>query len=155
MGYYQAGDYYMAGDPFLGGLVKGLGKLGKGFFKRTIGNPGILAQIPGVGPIGAVGLAVGKRIVGGGGRQQSAFAGVTASSNGQCKLNKDGTPRQRNRDGSCRKTPTMNPINFKALKKATRRQSAFLKAARRGLKGSGYTVVSRGQRRTSARRRCR
>lgn len=42
----------------------------------------------------------------------------------------------------------MNPGNAKALRRAIRRTDAFVKLARRSLKGTGYTIA----RRTSARR---
>lgn len=41
----------------------------------------------------------------------------------------------------------INPANPKALRRAIRRQAGFIKLARRALKGTGYTIVSRGSRR--------
>lgn len=41
----------------------------------------------------------------------------------------------------------MNPANPKALRRAIRRQSSFVKLARRALKGSGYQITTRGSRR--------
>ena len=41
----------------------------------------------------------------------------------------------------------MNVANPKALRRAIRRQAGFVKLARRALKGSGYTIVSKGSRR--------
>ncbi len=38
----------------------------------------------------------------------------------------------------------MNVANPKALRKAIRRQAGFVKLARKALKGSGYTITSRG-----------
>ena len=45
-----------------------------------------------------------------------------------------------------RRRRRMNPANPKALRRAIRRQDGFVKLARRALKGSGYTIVSRGSR---------
>jgi len=41
----------------------------------------------------------------------------------------------------------MNPANPKALRRAIRRQTSFIRLARRALKGSGYTITARGSRR--------
>jgi hypothetical protein len=46
-----------------------------------------------------------------------------------------------------RKRRRMNVTNPKALRRAIRRQTGFVKLARRALKGTGYTIVSRGSRR--------
>lgn len=40
----------------------------------------------------------------------------------------------------------MNVANPKALRRAIRRQAGFVKLARRALKGTGYTIVTRGAR---------
>lgn len=40
----------------------------------------------------------------------------------------------------------MNVANPKALRKAIRRQAGFVKLARKALKGTGYSIVSRGSR---------
>jgi hypothetical protein len=45
----------------------------------------------------------------------------------------------------------INPANPKALRRAIRRQAGFVKLAKRALKGTGYTIVSRGSRRTPKR----
>jgi len=45
------------------------------------------------------------------------------------------------------KRKRMNVANPKALRRAIRRQAGFVKLAKRALKGSGYTVVSKGSRR--------
>lgn len=51
---------------------------------------------------------------------------------------------------SGRKRRRINPANPKALRRAIRRQDGFVKLARRALKGSGYTIVTRGSRRPKA-----
>lgn len=43
----------------------------------------------------------------------------------------------------------MQVTNPKALRRAIRRQAGFVKLARKALQGTGYTIVSRGSRRTS------
>jgi len=45
----------------------------------------------------------------------------------------------------------MNVANPKALRRAIRRQAGFVKLARRALKGSGYTIVTRGSRKPQLR----
>jgi len=57
-----------------------------------------------------------------------------------------GGPRLDPRTGLPTKRRRMNPANPKALRRAIRRQSGFVKLARRALKGSGYQIVSRGSR---------
>lgn len=46
--------------------------------------------------------------------------------------------------GSCVPNRRMNVGNAKALRRAIRRQSGFVKLARRALQGSGYRIVSKG-----------
>jgi hypothetical protein len=41
----------------------------------------------------------------------------------------------------------MNVGNAKALRRAIRRQTGFVKLARRALQGTGYSIVSKGSRR--------
>lgn len=60
-----------------------------------------------------------------------------------------------NQDGSCRKTPSMNPANPRALRRAIRRQQGFIKLARRALRGTGMTIGRRGAPRRAAVRRAR
>jgi len=62
-----------------------------------------------------------------------------------------GGPRLDPRTGLPMKRRRMNPANPKALRRAIRRQSGFVKLARRALKGSGYQIVSRGSRKPSIR----
>lgn len=50
-----------------------------------------------------------------------------------------------------RKRKRMNVANPKALRRAIRRQSGFVKLARRALKGSGYRIVTAGSRKPSIR----
>ena len=42
----------------------------------------------------------------------------------------------------------MNAGNAKALRRAIRRQGAFVNLAKKALKGSGYTIQARGSRRS-------
>jgi len=53
------------------------------------------------------------------------------------RVGPDGQPARRRR---------MNVANAKALRRAIRRQAGFVKLARKALKGTGYTIVSRGSR---------
>lgn len=46
--------------------------------------------------------------------------------------------------GQVAKRRRMNVANPKALRRAIRRQSGFVKLAKKALKGSGYTVTARG-----------
>lgn len=46
--------------------------------------------------------------------------------------------------GAAPRRKRMNVANPKALRRAIRRQAGFVKLAKRSLKGSGYTVVSKG-----------
>lgn len=46
--------------------------------------------------------------------------------------------------GSCVPNRRMNVGNARALRRAIRRQSGFVKLARRALRGSGYSIVSKG-----------
>lgn len=57
-----------------------------------------------------------------------------------------GGPRLDPRTGLPVRRKRMNVANPKALRRAIRRQTGFVKLARRALKGSGYTIVSRGSR---------
>ena len=53
-------------------------------------------------------------------------------------------------DGTMRrKYRRMNVANPKALRRAIRRQAGFVKLARKALRGTGYSIVSKGSRRPS------
>jgi len=47
-------------------------------------------------------------------------------------------------EGQRRKYRRMNVANPKALRRAIRRQAGFVKLARKALRGTGYSIVSRG-----------
>lgn len=167
------GDYRVrhAGDFLgIGGAIKKVG----GVIGKVAGIAG--SVLP--GPIGAGAKIVSKVLKGGG---LPYAAGVGAATVGLAGLGKlpvlqtgsgvqinpanllpGGAPLfsgvcksgRFNQDGSCRKTPTMNPANPRALRRAIRRQTGFIKLARRALRGSGYVIASRGSRaRKVARRR--
>ncbi|GAI98926.1 unnamed protein product, partial [marine sediment metagenome] len=53
------------------------------------------------------------------------------------RLKKDGTPYKR---------PTMNVGNARALRRSIRRQTGFVKLARRALKGTGYRIATTSSR---------
>ncbi len=61
---------------------------------------------------------------------------IPGGRSGYRALTQDGRPRRRR----------MNVANAKALRRAIRRQMGFVKLARKALKGTGYTIVSRGSR---------
>ena len=135
MAYGMAGRDFQ-GDPFLGGLIKkavgGLVSIGRG----ALGIPSqpVLKLPPGFGtPVMPGGQVPGGTVTkkkGLGGTLQRFLPG------GQTGLVVTGPSRKR-----------INPANPKALRRAIRRQDGFVKLARRALKGSGYTIVSRGSRR--------
>jgi len=52
-------------------------------------------------------------------------------------------------EGQRRKYRRMNVANPKALRRAIRRQAGFVKLARKALRGTGYSIVSKGSRRPS------
>lgn len=59
------------------------------------------------------------------------------------KLNKDGSERSRNRDGTYRKDPRMNPGNARALRRSIRRTDSFVRLARSALKNTGFKIASK------------
>ena len=135
MAYGMAGRDFQ-GDPFLGGLIKkGLGAL-VGVGKRALGiqPPPTLQLPPGFGvpvmPGGQVPRGTVTKTKGVKGALQRAIPG------GATGFQVTGARRRR-----------INPANPKALRRAIRRQDGFVKLARRALKGSGYTIVTRGSRR--------
>lgn len=140
MGYYMAGDYYAAGG-ILGSIFGVVKKAATGFISG--------------GPLGAV-----TSVLGVSGTQRTSSAARPIATGGlQIPA---GTPApgliaavQRAVPGGATgmveaaKRRRMNVANPKALRKAIRRQAGFVKLARRALKGTGYTIASRG----SSRRR--
>lgn len=152
MGYYMAGDYYMAGGLFssigkaLGGVVKTVGGAVGGFI--STGSPlgalggalrgaGIIKAPTGPIPIQAPPTGLGPPIIG--------IPGLPPTATGLppgTTVNKQGMLVKKRR--------RMNPANPRALKRAIRREESFVRLARRALKGSKYTVTTRGGRRPRA-----
>lgn len=151
MGYYMAGDYYMAG-----GLFSGIGKALGGIAKTVVG--GATGFLTG-GPLGAVGGALkASGILGGAAPQVNTgaiqFPGGPIPILGSSQLGPPGVgvtaPGYKvNKQGMVVKARRrMNPANPKALRRAMRREEAFVRMARRSLKGSKYTISTRGSRRS-------
>jgi len=151
MGYLAAtrgarGDYLSSyrGDPGLFGFLKktigaGLGLVGK------LGIPGIsgIAGLAG-GLIGgrraapAISRMAGLQFAGGGPpgvRRGAKIPGIVAAGQRFFPGGETGYMPRRRR---------MNVGNVKALRRAMRRQEGFVKLARRALKGSKYTITTRG-----------
>ena len=139
MPYYQ-GDYYR-GDYYQGGIFD--------VFKKVGGA--LLGNVPIVGQVYR-GVSTAKRLLGGGQPQagtqprptipvmqppwQAAGGrGAVVGKPGQPYKDVYAMPRRRRR---------MNVTNDKALRRAIRRTQGFVKLAKKALKGTGYTVVSRG-----------
>lgn len=150
MGYYMAGDYYAAGGIF--------SFIGKGL--KTVGG-----FLP--GPLGTVAGAIGGALDP---TKKSASTPVpmtipaaipTIINRGggtiQPKPGIAGMAERLIPGGSSgyefvgRKRRRLNVANPKALRRAIRRQQGFVKLARRALKGTGYTIASRGSRGRSMR----
>lgn len=142
---YGMGTYMATGDPFLGGILKGALKIGKGFVTG--------------GPLGAIGAGVG--ILTGGKRAPAPPAVRLPMQMPVSMAPQQRFPTRPPRPGQMPGPPTppgygrkrrrMNPGNAKALRRAIRRQDAFVKLARGALKGSGYKIVSKGAGRSTRR----
>lgn len=148
MGYYMAGDYYMAGGifgsigKFLGGAVKTVGGVAAGAIGSVIsgGNPlagAIKGGLTGAGIISAPSPTPVLKIPTMPATPASMVPQVTAPG---YTVNKQGLVVKKRR--------RMNAANPRALRRAMRREEAFVKMARRALKGSKYTVATRGARRS-------
>jgi len=140
------GDYMggYKGDPGLfGGIFAGLKKLG-GF---------AIDVLP--GPVGIGARAVRRRLTRPraappqvlpymppmpGMRPEDIRRGARPTPRGPVML-PDGTMKRAYR--------RMNVANPKALRRAIRRQAGFVKLARKALRGTGYSIVSKGSRRPS------
>lgn len=117
------------GDPFLGGVLKGIAGIAGRALKRAIPGVGVISELPG--------LFRGKK------PPTIPFRpGLPRlpATDPRVQLLTPAEPK----NGKRRR---INPANPKALRRAIRRQDGFVKLARRALKGSGYTIVSRGSRR--------
>lgn len=154
MGYgIYKGDYLRSrrGDP---GLFGFLGNVAGGI-ARAAGS-----VLP--GPLGAAARGLGGILPGGsrssasaapGGRVLTSYAPMTGANmpGGLIPTPGIGGVIQRMLPGGqtgymVKKRRRMNVTNPKALRRAIRRQAGFVKLARRALKGTGYTIVSRGSR---------
>lgn len=143
------GDY--RGDPFLGPLLKigaskllpAAGKLiGKVLGKtpkavlRAATSPAAIATATG-GAAAAVGTAAARRAMPtlpmptwvGGGRGFDVLPRETGG--GRWPTYKDGRPRRMRRDGKPYKRPSMNPMNYRAAMRASRRLEKGEKLLRR------------------------
>ena len=147
MAYYLQGDYYQ-GDPFLGGLIKGIGKVAVGAATGFLGG----------GPVGAI--TGGIRAVTGAMTTTRVTAPTIRTPTGTMpRITRavTGTGTQTatqpvvfdpktGKTSVRKKYRRMNVTNDKALRRAVRRQAGFVKLAKKALQGTGYTVVSRSSR---------
>lgn len=146
------GDYLGSyrGDPgFFKSLLKGIGKvagvfLGGGapaaptFILPPGYRPPSQRQPPSLQMGGPFGLVY---------RRPRAAAGRAGLVQGKIP----GSPEYSAYMAGQRKRKRMNVANPKALRRAIRRQSGFVKLARRALKGSGYRIVTASSRKPSIR----
>lgn len=136
MAYLQSyrGDYLggRRGDPFFGSILKGAIGVVKGavtggirsFIRPAMPQYGTMpVSFPGGLPTFTPG-AGGRR----GGRRTSPYDPGAPAGMGR------GMPKRRR----------MNPANAKALRRAIRRTDSFVKLARKALKGTKYTISTRG-----------
>jgi len=150
MPYHGMGTLSRQGDPgFFGSVFRGI--------KGAVGG------FVGGGPLGAIRGGISGLVGGGGspGRQTPGSRLITsrarglARPGGQVPVPGFRGAVQRFIPGGATgfqdtfgppKRKRMNPANPKALRRAIRRQSGFVKLARRALKGSGFKIVSGGSR---------
>lgn len=127
MGYF-GGSSRFAGDPGLFDTLKRIGRTALGF--TPLGGPISTAESFFQRPTGRFPM---PRL---GGRQPAA-GGVTIGSDGVVR----------------RKRRRINYGNTKALKRAMKRQDGFISLAKKALKGSNYTVVTRSSQAVAAAKR--
>lgn len=147
MGYYMAGDYYMAGGGifssighFIGGVANTIGKLG------IPGVSGVAGEIGGIlAPPRVSKVASGQQLF------IPSTPGKIQLGGGQTIVPEKGVSGVVHRlipGGSTgyvlKKRRRMNVANPKALRRAIRREAGFVKLAKRALKGTGYHVARRG-----------
>lgn len=176
MGYYrEAGDYYRQAGGLFGSLFGAVKKVGGAVVKGigttlSTGNPlsGVVAagssligsgasptmyQGPMVSMGGSLPPMPGTSLAAGGKASGTALAKPPAT--GVCiggwHLNKSTyytrTNGQLVHAGThCVKNRKLNPGNAKALRRAVRRQEAFVGLARRAMKGTNYKVVNKSYR---------
>jgi hypothetical protein len=167
MGDYRvrhAGDFLGIGGAFkkIGKAVGGLAGIAGGVIPGPIGAAARVASkvLKGGGAPYAAGVAVGTAALGAGGglpvlklgsgiqiNPKNILPGGAPFVSGVCPSGRF------NQDGSCRKRPTMNVANPRALRRAIRRQTGFVKLARRALRGTGDVIGRRGTARKAIRRR--
>jgi len=154
MGYmgHRYGDYLggYAGDPgFFSKLLKVGGKIVGSFL--GLGGPApqpTYIAPPPTRQAGFFQMGGPRGLVAGTGRPPGAARLVGTAPRTQPFVTPGmGGPRLDPRTGLPAKRRRMNVANPKALRRATRRTAGFVKLARRSLKGTGYTIVSRGSRR--------
>lgn len=171
MAYYLAGDYYMAGDPFIGGLLKKVGGvIGGGISGFLSGGPlgavrGAAGSLLGSRPPQAVPtsfartgaypqLRIAQPPQGIGGRIRTAAQALVPGGVEPGAGCPPGYHLDKQTQSKCVKNRRMNPANPRALRRAIRREAAFISLAKRTLKGSGYTFKRTGvaRKRRSSRR---
>jgi len=116
--YYRAGgDYYRGGRGDLFGTIGGLAKRALGMFGGPVGgviSAALPSRMPQLPPVVSSPFKTGMKM--GTDMMTDAFGGAH------------------------RKHRRMNPANPKALKRALRREAAFIHLAQSTLKGTGYHI---------------
>lgn len=135
---------YQAGDPFLGGVIKGIGKVAGGFLTG--------------GPLGAIGAGVGLIKGGRGGPPQPPAGGMPGVGwPGYPRIPLPGVPgagqgRRVRRQPGEGKRRRMNYNNQKALRRALRRATGFARQNKAVKKAASEFAREFGPKRSSARR---
>lgn len=141
MPYYVGGDYYGRGDYYRGDYYRGdpglFSFIGKGLKKIA----GVALSATPLGKIASTALSViptfGKR-----------SSGLLAGPQGVPEPGLPGLVHRALPGGMSGylRPRRMNPLNVKALRRATRRVDSFARVARRALRHTPYMLVSRGSR---------
>lgn len=158
--YYQAGDNYGRAGNYAyqaGGIFSSIGNvLGKVAKVAGAVLPGPIGTIARIGGGILTGAAVGRgiqaalptlsapRFAPGGMIPEPGISGVIhralpGGSSGRGYINKKGEFVEGKR-------PTMNPMNVRALRRASRRLDSFARTARKALRHSPFMLVSRASR---------
>ena len=149
---YAVGDYMRGyrGDPgIFSFLKKGIGGIIRGVGGLLPGPFGGIARTVGGAIAGRTTVARSPMVMPGRGGQMGRFTpGAQLQSispggtqfKGQCPAGH----HMSKTTGACVPNRRMNVGNARALRRAIRRQSGFVKLARRALQGSGYRIVSKG-----------
>lgn len=144
MPYYTVGDYYGRGDYYRGDSI--FKKIGK-----AIG--GAVKAVVRASPVGQVVQAVAPRLLGsgggGGGVQVRAPQFINIAPPTVDMGMPGATPPALIPQFSLKKGMRvggrrMNPMNSKALRRASRRIDGFVRTARKALKHTQYTIARRG-----------